>query len=92
MQTIDAALCSTVVEKLIGRVDPVGDTNIDNERFLNILTLEALLDNQIDTMYAIARYSNSPYASMSRAGEEAVRWFEELADLCGDVLRECKHD
>ena len=34
-----------VVKKLVGKIDPIGETNTDNQRFENLKVMTELVDN-----------------------------------------------
>lgn len=57
-----------VVRKLIGPVDPVGETHTDNARFANLKNLAELVDALVDDLDRVAMNHDRPEASMKRAG------------------------
>jgi hypothetical protein len=68
-----------VVKKLIGPIEPVGDTNIDNERLDNLTTMTALANQLIIDIDRIG-YSceNNHQYSMKKASEVAKKFMDSL--------------
>lgn len=71
-----------VVKKLIGNVTPIGDANIDNERFENLKSMCELIERLRDEIKATAYgCKDSREFSVKRAGEYADTF---INDLCVD--------
>ena len=62
-----------VVRKLVGPIDPIGETLTDEKRYENLLQLIKLTDELITDVarVRICRYSHQ--ASIKKAGERAYR-------------------
>lgn len=75
-----------MVMGLIGEVEPVGETNTDDNRFDNLLRLQNTVDILLDEIYFVCSYSNNYEYSMKRAGEQAVRWMEEKQEWLDGFL------
>lgn len=69
-----------VVKKMIGNIQPAGDTNIDNERFENLKAMCELTDNLIAAINDVA-YSNK------HRGEYSIR---QMAKYASDFLTDMK--
>ena len=67
-----------IVRKLIGPVEPVGETNADDERFKNLESLTELVDRLVFDIDQVAMQKNRIEYSMKRAGLFADKF---LADL-----------
>ena len=67
-----------IVMKLIGPVDPVGETNADQNRLANLKTLCELVDRLVYTIDAVIPNKNRPEASMMQAGEYADKFLTDL--------------
>lgn len=72
-----------IVKKLVGNIQPAGDTNIDNERFENLKAMCELADN------LIAEINEVVYRNDTR-NEYSVRQMVEyasgfLTDMRGEV-------
>ena len=68
-----------VVKKLIGEIDPIGETQTDDKRFENLKAMTKLVDRLIFDIDAIAyRYKNNHQFSMKRASEFASKFITDL--------------
>lgn len=67
-----------VVRKLVGPISPVGDTQLDEERFENLKTLTALISDLLGAVDDVAANACRTEFSMKRAGLHASRFFDEL--------------
>ena len=67
-------------KKLIGKIEPQGETNIDNERFDNLKEMIDLTFKLIDEIVLVARHSNRSEFSISRAGKEANEFINSLRE------------
>lgn len=65
-----------LVFRLIGEIEPVGETHIDDERFCNLQNMLNLLDILIDEVCLILSCEERNEYSMRRAGQEVRRWME----------------
>lgn len=68
-----------VVIKLIGPVNPVGETNKDEERFLNLQAMTELVDKLLTDIDTVA-YKNREKVEFSRkrAGEFAKKFLDKI--------------
>lgn len=68
-----------VVRKLIGKVEPIGETNEDNIRFENLKELISLVDNLlIDIDDLEYKHKNSSQFSVKRAAELASKFLDKI--------------
>ena len=70
----------SVVKGYIGGIEPVGDSNIDEKRTENLLCQINLVEELLQEIKAVTRFSNSDYGSMSDSGkiaEKAIKCFRE---------------
>ena len=75
-----------VVKKLIGEIDPVGETNTDEKRFVNLDETIKLIDQLItDVIFVIPNENRSEF-SMKRAGQKAKRCLIHLYDSISEEL------
>ena len=66
-----------VVKKLVGEIDPVGETNEDDRRFENLKTLTELVDKLLsDIDYVNTRNSKRYEYSLKRAGDFASKFLD----------------
>lgn len=71
---MDAEQIYEVVMKLVGSVDPVGDSVIDSQRYGNLLLLEDVTNNLIDHILDLIPNKDSYEGSVHDVGEEAQKW------------------
>ncbi len=65
-----------VVKKLVGEIDPIGDSNHDMQRFENLNTMTDLVDTLLVDIADVARFNKNRHeASMKKAGEYAHDFF-----------------
>ncbi len=67
-----------VVKKLVGKIDPIGETRIDNERLENLKILTALVEGLIEDIYAVSKNKNCPEYSRQEAGMYAACFLEHV--------------
>ena len=67
-----------IVMKLIGPVDPIGETNADQNRLANLKALCELVDRLVYTIDAVVPNKTRPEASMKQAGEYADKFLIDL--------------
>jgi len=71
-----------VIMKLIGPINPVGETNIDNERFENLKAMTELVDQLLDDIDQVSHNNKKRQeASMKKAGKFADNWLDEQKAL-----------
>lgn len=71
-----------VIKKLIGRINPIGETNTDNERFENLKAMCELVDNLITDIDNVAyKYKNAREFSVKRAAEYASNFLTNKIEL-----------
>lgn len=63
-----------IVMSLNGEVEPVGETNTDNERYYNLIRLLGIADILLDEIYSCCEYSDRLERSMERIGVVATTW------------------
>jgi len=67
-----------VVTKLIGVVEPVGETNEDDRRYENLQTLIDLTEKLLFDIGQTSNYRNRVEFSMKRAGDYAKDYLNEV--------------
>ena len=63
-----------IVKKLIGEINPVGETNTDNDRFENLKEMCDLVDELLNDIDFLHHYKNNHQFSMKRAAEYASKF------------------
>jgi len=68
-----------VVTKLIGPVDPAGETNTDNERFENLKVMTDLVNRLLTDIDTVA-YNNKDKKEFSkkRAADYAINFYKQI--------------
>jgi hypothetical protein len=71
-----------IVKKLIGRINPVGETNMDNERFKNLKELTALVENLITDIDDMAFNNRDAHEfSVKRAATYATEFLDRIRSV-----------
>lgn len=74
-----------IVQKLNGKINPVGETNTDNERFENLKNQCDLVFNLLDEIIQVSESNKDAYeASKKKAGEYATKFLTETIGLTAD--------
>lgn len=58
-----------VVKRLIGEIEPIGDSRIDEKRFENLKVWCCVAEDMIAELSKVADFKSKPEHSMSRAGK-----------------------
>lgn len=67
-----------IIKKLNGRIDPVGETHIDNERFENLKKLCDIIESLICDIDSVAYENRDRYEfSMKRSAEFASSFLKD---------------
>ena len=64
-----------VVKKLIGDINPVGSTHVDEVRLDNLMDMIALVDRLMSDIAVVAENKDRAEHSMKVAGKHAHRFF-----------------
>lgn len=67
-----------VVKKLIGGVEPLGETNADDRRYENLEELINLIDSLIRDLHSVSHNKSRGEYSMHRAGKRADEYLLEI--------------
>ena len=68
-----------VVKKLIGEVDPVGETHIDNERFENLKKMTDLVDKLLKDIDDVAFLNKDSHQfSKKRSADFASKFYDKI--------------
>lgn len=73
-----------VVERLVGKIEPYGDTNIDGKRAGNLVVHINLIGYMIDDLLEVAEYKDRPEYSMKSMGERAYRELLNIRDFLNE--------
>ena len=67
-----------IVMKLVGPVQPVGETNIDARRLENMKELTQLVDQLLGQIENASRYADKAEASVKEIGQHARNFINEV--------------
>ena len=67
-----------VIRKLVGPIEPVGETNADDKRYENLKVMVHLIDIMLSDVDAVSVYKDSPQYSKKRASRYAIEFFNSL--------------
>ena len=84
----DDNLLYTVVNKLVGEIEPTGDSSVDASRYENLIHLLEFLDLILYDVVNIQKYYNSPAYSESRSGKYTRKWMEDTVSYLNSYLSE----
>ena len=77
---MDNAIVSEVVMKLVGPVEPIGDSYADEIRLNNLRHLTAVIDALLHEVTTVVQYRSSYQASCQMAGRKAKQYLNELGE------------
>lgn len=69
-----------VTKKLLGDIEPQGESNIDALRFENLEGTIYLIDKLIDDVAFVARHKNRQESSMKKSGVFASEYLKQLKE------------
>lgn len=81
-----------ILEKLFGKIYPYGSTEIDEERFENLVNYEKAVAFIIDRLVECASFKNDDRYSCNRIGEKAYNLLNYKKDIIEECLRLNKED
>jgi len=64
-----------IIQKLVGEINPIGETNTDNERFENLKTMCDLIESLISEIDAMAYKNNNAYEYSRKRASDYVKTF-----------------
>ncbi len=67
-----------VVKRLIGRLEPVGETNTDNDRFDNLKEMCDLVDKLLTDIDYLNTYKDNHQFSMKRVAEYTAKFQDRM--------------
>jgi gamma-glutamyl phosphate reductase len=70
-----------VVKKLLGPIEPVGETRADDERYENLQTTITLIDKLLLDIDHVSSFSSSHEFSVSRAGKRAKSFLKTVKEI-----------
>ena len=75
-----------VVEKLIGGVEAIGETNYDNKAYENLDVMIKVCYALLDDIYKSSQTKDCPQYSMKKIGTHAYKFLEDLKEWCNEEM------
>ena len=69
-----------MVMRVVGPIEPIGETHADKERLQNLENLLELVDRLIFKIDRLQGFANRPEDSMAIIGKRARRFLEQLSE------------
>ena len=69
-----------VVKKLVGSIDPAGQSHIDEVRYENLEKHIALVDELVSDLIYVAKTHNNGEASLIKASNKADKYLKMIKD------------
>jgi hypothetical protein len=77
-----------IMKKLIGNIEPVGESHTDDPRYGNLKEYMALAERLLVDIASVAGYADRPEYSMSRAGTLAKEYLNNVYDYVEDYIND----
>ena len=77
-----------VVKTLVGEVDAVGSTHIDNGRLENLNVMIDVCNALLNDIYEASKTKDYPQYSMKQIGCHAYEFIKDLAEWCNEITGE----
>jgi len=69
-----------VVKKLIGPIEPVGETNTDEKRYKNLLEMIELVELLHSEIFDVSSFSGRCEYSLNKAGKRAAQFLKDIKE------------
>ena len=77
-----------VVKTLVGEVDAVGSTHIDNGRLENLNVMIDVCNALLNDIYEASKTKDYPQYSMKQIGCHAYEFIKDLVEWCNEITGE----
>ncbi len=67
-----------VVKKLVGDIEPIGETHTDSKRLDNLKVMTALVDELLGNIYYVSKEKDCIEHSRKQAGNHAYKFLEYI--------------
>ena len=85
---VDAETILEVINKLVGYIEPYGETYHDKKAYDNQEELIYIIRELIGVLGANSRYKNRVEYSVKKIGERAHGSLKNLYDIIGDIIND----
>ena len=75
-----------IVVKILGNINPIGESNYDEKCYENLLNYHDLLDNLIDEIGQLVSEKNSFEGSRQKIGKKSMEILKDIKDCIDDYL------
>jgi hypothetical protein len=75
-----------IIRKLIGNIEPYGDTNIDEDRKLNLEEYNELVYRLVEDLINIAKFRDRPETSINKLGKIAYYQLIEIKKMIEEII------
>lgn len=69
-----------VIKKLLGPIDPIGDSQVDADRYENLLATTHLVDKLLFDINQVSRFATHSAHSIAHAGKWAQNFIQEIKE------------
>jgi len=77
-----------IAMSIIGEIEPVGESHIDDQRFSNLLKLQNTMDILLDEIMYCLPYLDRVEYSMKRSAKQALEWMKEKRDWLQETIED----
>jgi hypothetical protein len=70
-----------IIKKIIGQIQPCGDSNIDEERVNNLADHIKITKNLINDLIEVSQFKDKPEYSMKKIGDTAYKSLVEIKNV-----------
>lgn len=79
-----------VVRKLVGPIEPVADSAIDDSRMRNLQQYCLLAEKMLFDIWQVSKTKDSHFYSMKEIGEHAYKFLHQLKDMAPEPPKPSK--
>lgn len=77
---VDSTILHEVIKRLVGPIDPVGETIADSDRFDNLKMMTYVVEHLMADIERVAVHADRKEFSMKRAGQYAKKFYGKLPE------------
>ena len=81
-----------LVMQLNGEINPIGETNIDDIRFNNLIRLQNIMELLLGEIIEVCKYCDRYEYSMSKAGKQTLNWITDTQIWLSNVVSDYRGD
>lgn len=69
-----------MVMRVVGPIEPIGETHTDKDRLQNLENLLGLVDGLVFKIYQLQWFADRPEAAVAKIGKRARRFMDDLCE------------